>query len=50
MVAVVVTVADKYGAAKIAKYKTLAEDRDGVILPFIVESSGVYGQHTFRRN
>jgi hypothetical protein len=45
MVAVVVTVADKYGAAKIAKYKTLAEERDGVILPFIVESSGGYGQH-----
>ena len=38
-------VADRYGAMKIAKYRTLAEERDGVILPFIVESSGGYGQH-----
>jgi len=38
-------VADRYGATKIAKYRTLAEERGGVILPFIVESSGGYGQH-----
>jgi hypothetical protein len=38
-------VADRYAANKIAKYRTLAEERGGVILPFIVESSGGYGQH-----
>jgi hypothetical protein len=43
-------VADKYGAMKIAKHRMMPEERDGVILPFIVESSGGFGQHTFRRN
>ena len=35
-------VADKYGAKKVAKYRLLVEERDGVILPFIVESGGGY--------
>jgi hypothetical protein len=38
-------VAERYGAAKIAKYRTIAEERDGQVLPFIIESSGGYGRY-----
>ena len=34
-----------YGRVKIAKYTRLVEDNDGIIIPFIVECSGGYGDH-----
>jgi len=34
----------RYEENKIQKYKDLAEDNNGVIIPFIIESSGGYGE------